>query len=793
MTANPLTNVAPFLTSVCPGYTDLEENIHHSLQLFSIPAASSKINWPLNHNSKGHITSTNLELDLTYLNIARPPLAKVESNTYVSLPLHVVEEFKKRIKTCDRVQEGNIHIGANISPLLQDPFRNVSLNPGSIAQVLELQNIKFLSNNPFATVESVSKGVVCDKFPGFQDIHNSLDIRVLAYNKDVFDRCQKLVITSHVNVLNVLGLDKESKYANTKHYKQVDMSGNVAETSVEVPLLRLQFDESTIITSMHAFVLHKEPIIAIGLLSGNIVVIEPRTAKFRKFDLGLNNIAGALEVICVSSLSVICHPQYDFLIVAGYSNGEAVIINPLGSSDSTLCVKKDRSVVIRDTHGIFFKVTDLSAPALQKQTATILFHFKLSHHPITAITSTLEIQNKAAGGATRDKVAKGGEGEPSNQPHIIAFASADGFVKFLDLMFSYGYDDAERIVSDHTIITDIISTYFNTSVTDVAFSPDYKFFCMLGKGDLIELFKLAYYNVDGVYKNKNRPSSGRSRSGTISSGYRRQSDAGAALASEVTELFPPMIKSMQIVCRFKAHTSSIKSLRFYTEQCASPLGTYRILSCGNDGRIILWEFDHKAIPKIKKPTTSNQISNQRGREPRRSIHERRPGASPMATTSLTAATTAGGGTTTIIAHSPSPIRHPRSSHRRNKSEDPIFKNPSLTNLLSVQNMNLNSVLSNGEQQQQEKDLQQQTEDIVALYRKLQNLRNRKNPQRYHQQYGTIIAPIVNDKLVPTIGIPLVTIDLSSLIPNGKIDSVEVDQNALFCFCKNGDIFRYSIV
>ena len=139
-----------------------------------------------------------------------------------------------------------------------------------------------------------------------------------------------------------------------------------------------------------------------------------------------------------------------------------------------------------------FQKFDLS-PLGKVDNSFVLGHFKVSHKPITSLSSTLPI-NKPL--------------QPSEaQPLILAIAADDGYVRFVDFIFTYNcnYGDKQQVIT-----TDIISNYFNTSITDIEFSPDFKFFSVVGKGDLIEVFKMSYYNVNGLL---HKSSGRRSRSG----------------------------------------------------------------------------------------------------------------------------------------------------------------------------------------------------------------------------------------------------------------------------------------
>ncbi|KAI5959035.1 creC [Candida margitis] len=728
-------NTTMYLNSVCPGYTQLEDNEYHSLPN-DMPRSTAEIAWPV---TNGKSINAKLKLESDYLNIARPPLGPFESTTYVSLPLHLVNAFKEKVQQSDKRSEGNMHIGANVNPLTQDPFRNPNMNPGALTTIVETRT-RFQSKNPFNKLTTnLNKLFTKDEF--YDNVEAS-DVSILSYNDD-FASCGRLLVSTNVNVLNVLGLSESSQFEHTKVREN--------ESKIEQPLLRLQLSSKCVITSLTAFVFHEEPIIILGCNQGKVVIVKPRSMKMKQIDLNLNS-PESINLVNVSTVHAIRHPLYEYLIVTGTSNGEVFILNPLGRNEMRNYKKE---VVGTDSYVTYFRKFDLSLFG-EPSDDQLIGHFKLCHKSITAISSTLSVEN-----ALRNDL----------QPLLLAVASEDGFVKFIDFMFTYRLDQEEVSSS---LVTDIVSNYFNTGISDIKFSPDFKFFSIVGKGDLIEVFKMTYYNINGLLRKPERQ--GRSRSGTVNSHnslYTSMTATQSLHDHGQEKSYPPMVKSIEIVCRFKGHTNSVRAIQFFNDNNSSSssndsLSVYKLVSCGNDGKIFVWEFDYKAVPKVKKPQAV--VSQSKPRESRRSIHEKKNSIH-------------------IVTHSPSPGPiHSRSAHRRNLStSDPILNTPSFTNLLSTKSLNLTSVLSDDPSPKPK-----QPETIISLYKQLLDIRVKKSPQKKFIQSSTIISPIVNDKYLPSISIPLVTIDLTSIVPDGKIDNVVIEKQAVWCFCKNGDIFKYAI-
>lgn len=699
-------SLTPFLNSVCPGYTGLDDNVHYPLD--DIPHECGELIWPKS------TTNATIKLDYTYLNVARPGLNKNESTTYVSLPLHITNLFDNLVSKSDKALEGYMHIGANVNALAHDPFKIINLNPGCITRIVDWNR----SKNPFADNKTLSFNKLASNFNKlfvkndlFDDLGNS-NVKILN-SKPI--TAAKLLVSSHVNVLNVFALNEKSEYLNT-----VKKERTTGPPDTEEPVLRLEFN--SIITALSTFVLNEDPVAIIGFHSGEIMILKLNEQKYQLFDaLKVQKLS---EVDAVTCIEAIRHPNYEYLVVAGYSNGEVVILNPYGVKDSY-----SKSVVDKDVSTTFFKKFDLS-PLGKVDNSFVLGHFKVSHKPITSLSSTLPI-NKPL--------------QPSEaHPLILAIAADDGYVRFVDFIFTYNcnYGDKQQVIT-----TDIISNYFNTSITDIEFSPDFKFFSVVGKGDLIEVFKMSYYNVNGLL---HKSSGRRSRSGTVNSAH----SGSETRLKETKEMYPPLIKDIQIVGRFKGHTNIVKSTKFVKDDFSTLV--YKLVSCGYDGKIIVWEFDYKALPKIKKSHLKPTPTSPRESRSKTS-HERKP-----------------------VLLSPSPLAR-RNHHTRNRSiEDNQLHTTSMNMLLQDTNTTKTPLSSD------------QIEVAVTLYKSLYEIRLK----RHYKKKSTnqiIICPIENDKLVPSIEVPLLTIDLSRLIKDGKIDSFHLDESTLWCFAKSGDLFRYSIL
>lgn len=947
----------------------LDDNVHFLLDNQAIEDADGKqhsavdygaslksllaLDWPL----VGSKASAHAKLQSTYLNIARPPLGNSkgshESTTYVSLPFHVTELFRKILVEKERAKQvdGGMHIGANINPLIHDPFKLVLLNPSCITTIAELDEFHSRSNggdsdddlgltnsrNPFnkmtasfnkllkittssAPTTSASSG--SSNYKGFMTLQsffdtgdqklsflnssapNSLHIfeKLLVFDPEAYStvianpETSKLMISSHINVINVFAIDKSSNYMNTKQVKvekpilptsddappasaangQYPPAGQVAAASastapppssaappaaappvppvppkehtkvIETPILRFQFHPKYIVTQLKSYLnFRNEPFLLIGLDSGDVIIMNLVNLNVRVFDnLGFNkHHANSAYNIGVTSLKAISHPKYELLIVAGFANGEVIIINPY---DTTPSVPKSptytKKVVGKDEYITYFKKSDLSfnasVTANSEKTVSnsppyIVSHFKLSHKPITAIASTMSYTHS-------DSYTP----KNSCNPMIIAFGADDGLLRLIDLVntFEENYGDGSSPLNNQ-LITDIIANYFHDGINDIQFSPDFKFLCMVGRGDLIEIFKMSFYNVNGLLTKQGGNShqaphvpSRRSRSGTVNStssgngiNYNMFLSPSSITPSNSIDLrvdesetpsssppiYPPIIKEVTIVGRFKGHTNTVGKIQFVKsdqlfnadlEPSASPI--YKLASSGNDGKVIFWEFDYKALPKVKK--VHHHHSNAKTAN---SSHVKRrislsPGMKgPIGTTNVAArypsssplvATTSG--TTSKLKQSNSGTNIGSFNlglelgHSRNRSWN--FQNDEFNNMNKFLSVPTTTESNTGA-------LLEQFMIVSSFYRSLFELRRKRH---YHKllhelggstntsikKYHCIIHPIVNDKLVPSIEIPLLTIDLSRFIADGRIDGIHVSSSNLWVFAKSGDIFKFDI-
>lgn len=661
----------------------------------------------------------------------------------------------------------------------------------------------------------------------------------------------KLLVLANVNVVNVIGINDQFDYSGTSDvtaYKAYfplssesstnsndaadsdgnNMSGNktsnatsngngngnvnadggtnpstgtAAPTStscrpytktIEKPLLRFTLQPHLIVTAILAFANY--PTVVLGLNSGAIIVLNLLHLTYRVFDnLGFPSAAEHLltrsSSNSVTSFETIRHPHHDLLLVVGYALGDIIILDP-NAADSPR--KYLKTPVGRDRFVTYFKKFDLSPlhklplprDPLDTSPPYLVGHFKVSHKAITSLASTLNPDHL------------GGSSQP---PMIIAAASDDGLVRIVDLIATHGanYGDLADFYNQ-LIVTDIVAGYFQDGVRSVAFSHDARFLCIAGKGDMIEVFKMTYYNVNSLVSQKRpgsgRAAAGRSRSGTINSLGSGGNFASSTFLSpinttpstsmdlnrdESTEshnslLYPPTIKQIFIVSRLKGHMNTVENVSFYrpadryrAHSHNTHLSTYKIISCGSDGRVMMWDLDYKALPRSRKQPAGVPKG-----------HAKEHGVSTQQKEHLPS------------LPGPSIVR----KHQRARLALSVDEAP-LNSLFSA--LGINNLLSQTPPTLAPENSENQPQILFSIYRSLYEVRHKRHYQHFsakdaRKRYPCVIHEVTSDKQLPLIEIPLLDLDLSALTRQGRIQCCYINPFNMWIFTRSGDIFRYTL-
>lgn len=737
-----LPSATVFLNTVAPGFEYNDENLH-----FPVPEdLRVKVDWPLTGNHQ-------LVMAPQYLNVSRPPLdlhQRNELTTYVPLPHHITSIFHQMVAEKDpqKQLDGSMHIGASVNPLVHDAYKLVHMNPGCCNVMVDLTEFHFTFPNPEArnTLNKVAtsfnrllkiNGPKDTFLPIGHDSAKSVFDKVLSnvdkYWSQIGDASTScLLVSGHVNILNVFAIDTYSQFRNTRTERTdkpvvpVHEDAEIAEYDkvVEDAIFRVQLNSSAVITSIRSFCTKGEPYVVVGLIDGTVVVINLVHLTFRSLQ-GSDNAVTAIEPFS--------HPKHDVLLATGYANGDVALLDPFDTSEPKPYVKQ---VDGADDLVTYFRKFDLSPTGAGD--GPLVGHFKLSHKPITSISTTLPVGIKPGG------------------PMLLAIGSDDGITRLVDLIFTHDSNYGTGLLLANCIVSDMIPNYFHDGVCDLKFSPDFKFLVVVGKGDLMEVFKMTYYNVNGLVKSPGSallsPRGRRSRSDTVNSQNLNPNPFLLPITTQSSDEYPPIVKDVRIVGRFKGHINTVHLVQFV--DCDTLHESYKLVSTGDDARVIVWDFDYRVLPKVKK---------QRRRKPRKPV----PTSPAIPTISL--------GT----LPSPPPVLGGLPRHTRARSwnfDDSTI--PSMNRLF-------------GQQAEPETPpLNEQAKIVQSVYRLLMEVRLKKHYGGTHR-LPAVVHPIVQDKEVPSIEVPLVEVDVASFVSGGKLDGIYVGQ-AVWVFAKSGDVFRLDV-
>ncbi|CAN3371922.1 hypothetical protein DIURU_004599 [Diutina rugosa] len=676
--------VSRFQDTACPTPGFIDYNIHFAATDL-LPDRQKSIHWPLSQ-SKAVFHST-------YLHVGG------ESK---HIPLHI-NRYYHQVATKDKLADES-GIGANINALAKERGALGS----AFTQLITPRGTKALFGSGSHNLKEESPWVSA----------------VLESSGTL---APKVLVSVNTNIFNVINLNAAEEYAGTRE---------IVTTRPLFPFQAANVDYRKIIEHSYARVVFTHTVTAmwaenstviIGFVTGDILILDLQTLTYNTLPHVGNASASSADPASVTALQVFHHPQLaQPFIIAGYANGEVAIFDP--SAPET---EYARDIVGTDPYITYFRKFDLSSWATRPR-SMVVGHLKLSYHHITSIATTMTTPS-------------GTTSQSGISPLLIAIGGTDGVIHIIDLMFTSNMEYGVHSPVSSPVVTDVVTNYFNDHVSQVKFTPDNKFLVVAGSSDLVEVFKMTYYNVDSLLNQRQRPAKGgRSRSNTASSVQTTGS------VHPDTPRYPPTIKSIDAVARFKGHTNIVHRVDIIP---GSAPNCYKIVSAGWDGKLMVWEFDYKALPKLKRKVTS---------EPRaRRMSRHRSG------------------------HSPSPL------HLRTRSEDggtsPVYP---LNNVTNVNNMA--SMLHPSGAESQVSSVEAPPEVVSSVYKSLFELRHKRHYKSAVKKHRVIVHSVADCKSVPMLEVALVDLDLSRLVPDGKIDNFEVTPYSIWCFTMGGDIYRYRI-
>ncbi|CAN3360790.1 hypothetical protein DICA2_D14312 [Diutina catenulata] len=622
------------------------------------------------------------------------------------IPFHIAHYFSQTVKV--DTSADNAQIGANINALTKArtharAFSQLMFTGGpgvALSECMWLAQPSDQASSPMNVVESVletSQGGVPPRF----------------------------LVSCQGNILNFFRLSATDEYMGTKNITSAKpvfpFQSCTTDYQKQIERCYLRVALNTTVTAMAVL----GSVLVLGLDTGAVMVVDTTRMQYSVMPVVADTASS--DPGHVTAVEPFVHPPSGVLLVAaGYANGEVAIFNP-GASD----LRYRRRVEGNDPHVTLFRKFDLSFWARSLDAAVVVGHFKVSYQPVHCITTTMT----AAG---------------DDRPMLMAIGGGDGLVRILDFMFTADkdYGDATRV--SNPFVTDVVANYFGDNIRDVQFSDDAKFMCVVGSSDLIEVFKMGYFSVNHLVNARPR---GRSRSNTAdsaSSAVRRES----APTQPPVASYPPIVKDITVVGRFRGHTNTVHRVQVITGSVPS---CYKIVSCGWDGKLMVWEFDYKALPRVKKRPTPTEHHSPRTR--RSSRHH---------------------------GHSPSPI------HNRTRSEDatPLLHPPAPQNTMSSI-LHKNSYHGEESPSPAPRRTYNSPEIIASIYHSLYEVRLKRH-YAGRARKRTCVHAIVDNQRVPTIEVSLVDLNLSQVIPDCKIDRVTLTDHSIWVFTLAGDIFRYRI-
>ncbi|KAH3660460.1 hypothetical protein OGAPHI_007046 [Ogataea philodendri] len=400
----------------------------------------------------------------TAIRISRTPLISSDPSTYASLSKFVEQNLRKYHTTLGNINQNQLTnplslppeptgvqpdgktevlpIGYGINPLIADPFKNVHLTPGCLADVINFDDQKQkphdykLSNPNSVRLWTKPKSLKNDINPSSEDlkvpksslVRSTSNFIAKVLTADGFNRkfsnSESVLLACHGRVLNLITLADDAK-----------------EIDAEIPLLKVVFSTGIITAMSHIHYVTTSGETALDVLiafaSGDIFWLNIPKLKYSRW-----NKNAKLKNKPVISLQ---WSNCGNFATVGFGDGEVMIFHR-DFEDSEVYKVEERNAEKLKNISVLHSLKSSPSSTFSNPIA----HYKFSSKAITGLNCHPEFSN------------------------IWAVACDDGFVRIFDMF------------AEH--ITDLVSSYYG-GVLDVLFTRDGKYLLTGGEDDIVSVFE----------------------------------------------------------------------------------------------------------------------------------------------------------------------------------------------------------------------------------------------------------------------------------------------------------------